>query len=201
MMKKILFFTIAILTISFVKAQEISYGLKAGLNYSNWNFSFAGADYDARLAFHVGAVVEFGLSDKFAIQPELLYSSVGAKYTYDSSPTARAASDDTMVYALDYLSVPIMAKYYAAEGLSLEVGPQIGLLLSAKGKIGDESQDLKDELNSTDFGAAIGAGYKLENGLFFNARYVLGLSNILKDSGDEWGKNNAFQFSVGYKFN
>jgi hypothetical protein len=200
-MKKVLFFTIAILTFSFVKAQEISYGLKAGLNYSNWNFSYEGADYDARLAYHIGAVVEFGLSDKFAVQPELLYSAVGAQYTYDSSPTARVVSDDTMVYALDYISIPVMAKYYAAEGLSLEVGPQIGILIAAKAKLGDESEDIKDELNSTDFGAAIGAGYKLENGLFFNARYVLGLSNILKDSGDEWGKNNAFQFSVGYKFN
>jgi hypothetical protein len=40
----------------------------------------------------------------------------------------------------------------------------------------------------------------MENGLLFNARYVLGLSNVIKDSGDEWGKNNVFQFSVGYIF-
>lgn len=198
-MKRLLFFVFAVFAFSFVNAQEISYGLKAGLNYSNWKFSYDGTDFDSRLAFHVGAVVEFGLSEKFAIQPELLYSSVGAQQEY-GSPTSRV-SDDTLIYSLNYISIPVIAKYFVAEGFSLEAGPQLGVLLSAKAKLGDESEDYKDEFNSTDFGAAIGAGYKLENGIFFGARYVLGLSNILKDSGDEWGKNNVFQFSAGYKFN
>ena len=199
-MKKALLFVIALATFSIANAQDISYGLKAGLNYSNWSFSNDGPEFDSRLSFHVGGVVEFGLSEKFAVQPELLYSSVGAKMDYSSSPT-RVASDDYLVYALDYLSIPVMAKYYVAEGFSLEVGPQIGILLSAKIKYDGESEDVKELFKSTDFGAGIGAGYKMENGLFINARYVLGLSNVLEDSGDEWGKNNAFQFSLGYKFN
>ena len=199
-MKKVLFFVIALATFSFANAQDISYGLKAGLNYSNWSFSDADMDYfDSRLSFHVGGVVEFGLSDKFSVQPELLYSSVGAKMDISEAPT-RVASEN-YIYALDYLSIPVMAKYYVAEGFSLELGPQIGVLLSAKIKYDGETEDVKDLFKSTDFGAGIGAGYKMENGLFINARYVLGLSNVLEDSGDEWGKNNAFQFSLGYKFN
>jgi hypothetical protein len=198
-MKKVLFFAIAVMTFSFANAQDVSYGLKAGLNYSNWSFSNEDmGDFDSRLSFHVGGVVELGLSEKFSVQPELLYSSVGAQM--DLSEASRAASDN-FVYALDYLSIPVMAKYYVAEGFSLEVGPQIGVLLSAKAKYDGESEDVKDSFKSTDFSAGIGAGYKMENGLFINARYVLGLSNVLEDSGDEWGKNNAFQFSLGYKFN
>jgi hypothetical protein len=200
-MKKVLFFAIAIVTFSFANAQEVSYGLKAGLNYSNWSFSDSDFDgYDSRLSFHFGGVVELGLSDKFSVQPEILYSSVGAQMDLSDAAT-RVASDDKFVYALDYLSIPVMAKYYVAEGFSLEVGPQIGVLLSAKAKYDGESEDIKDSFKSTDFSAGIGAGYKMENGLFINARYVLGLSNVLEDSGDEWGKNNAFQFSLGYKFN
>jgi hypothetical protein len=199
-MKKVLFFAIALVTFSFAHAQEVSYGLKAGLNYSNWSFSNEEGDFESRLSFHVGGVVELALSDKFSVQPEILYSSVGAQMDL-SEVTARAASDDKVVYALDYLSIPVMAKYYVAEGFSLEVGPQIGVLLSAKVKYDGESNDVKDLFKSTDFSAGIGAGYKMENGLFINARYVLGLSNVLEDSGDEWGKNNAFQFSLGYKFN
>jgi hypothetical protein len=42
----------------------------------------------------------------------------------------------------------------------------------------------------------------MENGLFFNARYNLGLSNIFSDVDDgDWIKNNVFQFSVGFMFN
>lgn len=200
-MKKVLFLAIALVTFSFANAQEVSYGLKAGLNYSNWSFSTEDmGDFDSRLSFHVGGVVELGLSDKFSVQPEILYSSVGAQI--DSSElTARVASDDKIVFALDYLSIPVMAKYYVAEGFSLEAGPQIGILLSANYKFDGESEDIKEGYKSTDFSAGIGAGYKMENGLFINARYVLGLSNIWEDSGDEWEKNNAFQFSLGYKFN
>ncbi|RZJ55928.1 MAG: PorT family protein, partial [Flavobacterium sp.] len=38
---------------------------------------------------------------------------------------------------LSYLNVPIMAKYYVIEKLSLEAGPQIGFLLSAKNQVDD----------------------------------------------------------------
>lgn len=168
-MKKVLFFAIAIVTFSFANAQEVSYGLKAGLNYSNWSFSDSDMDnFDSRLSFHVGGVVELGLSDKFSVQPEILYSSVGAQM--DVSEAATRAASDNFVYALDYLSIPVMAKYYIADGFSLEVGPQIGVLLSAKAKYDGESADVKDSFKSTDFSAGIGAGYKMENGLFINAR-------------------------------
>lgn len=73
--------------------------------------------------------------------------------------------------------------------------------MSANQKYDGESDDFKDEMETVDFGLNIGAGYQLENGLLFNARYCYGLSNIVKDAGDEWYKNNVFQFSVGYKFN
>ena len=107
-----------------------------------------------------------------------------------------------------------MAKYYVAEGFSLEAGPQIGLLLSAKdvwtenwdGETDSGSEDLMDFLNKLDFGLNFGVGYKLDSGLNFGARYYLGLANIeddddyAEDDGDYWIKNNVFQFSVGYSF-
>lgn len=202
-MKKLVSLVLLLGSISF-SAQEISYGLKAGLNVANFSLSTDEmGDYDARMSFHVGAVLEWGITDKFAIQPELLYSSVGAKDEYtDEDVTIKTTA------IVDYLSIPVMAKYYVADGFSLELGPQLGILLSAKGKyeatLDGESEsetiDMKDNFESIDFGAGFGAGYKMENGLLFNARYVLGLSNVIKDSGDEWGKNNVFQFSLGYIF-
>ncbi len=63
------------------------------------------------------------ISEKFAFQPELLYSAQGSDYDdEDFSGSVKA----------DYLNVPLMAKYYVGEGFSLEAGPQVGLLLSAK---------------------------------------------------------------------
>ncbi|WP_408583014.1 outer membrane beta-barrel protein, partial [Myroides odoratimimus] len=52
---------------------------------------------------------------------------------------------------------------------------------------------------SFDFGVNFGAGYELPMGVFFDARYNVGLSKVNKE-GSEASKNGVFQLSVGYKF-
>ena len=79
---------------------------------------------DSKTSFHIGGVVEIPISDSFSVQPELLYSSQGAK--------AESSFGGDVDFKLSYLNLPIMAKYYVAENFSLEAGPQVGLLLSAK---------------------------------------------------------------------
>ncbi len=105
---------------------------------------------------------------------------------------------------VDYINVPLMAKFYVGEGgFSVEAGPQVGFLLSAKVEYDGGEEDVKDLLKSTDFGVNLGLGYKMENGLNFGARYNLGLSNA-NDSDDLDGgaeyKNSVIQVSVGYFF-
>ena len=199
-MKKVILLFLISFSFAYSYAQEISYGLKAGLNLATMKSSISQFNdaISSRTAFHVGGVVEIKFSDKFSVQPEILYNSVGAKI--DASLMARAETPDVS-YVIDYLSIPVMAKYYVMDGLSLDLGPQLGILLSSKMKVDSESEDMKDQTESMDFGLGFGAGYKLENGLFLDARYVLGLSNLAKDIGDDESvKNNVFQFSVGYKF-
>ncbi len=200
-MKRILFIFIAVFMFSFANAQDISFGLKAGLNLTNMHSS--NSDFNnavsGRTAFHVGAVAEFAFSDQFSLQPEVLYTSLGSDIDYGSESRV---SDTQKSIIGNYLAIPVMVKYYVADGFSLEAGPQIGFLLSAKAKTGSQELDAKDAFESTDFSAVFGAGYKMENGLFFNARYGLGLSNISKEVSDgDWVKNNVFQFSVGFMFN
>ena len=191
--KKVVF-AIAMLSVALtVNAQDVKFGAKAGINFSNI-YGDDVEDNEVRTSFHIGAVAEIKISEKFSIQPEVLYSAQGVTNDQDNV-------DVTL--KLDYLNIPVMAKYYVAKGFSLEAGPQLGFLLSAKakGESGDESSelDIKDELESIDFGLNFGAGYKLDNGLNFSARYNLGLSNISEDS-DSAVKNSVFQISVGYFF-
>ena len=93
-----------------------------------------------------------------------------------------------------------MAKYYVAEGFSLEAGPQIGFLMSAKLKGDGEDLDIKDESNSTDFGFNFGAGYDVTENINLGLRYSLGLSNINKEDGAGDAKNSNIAFAVAYKF-
>jgi hypothetical protein len=193
-MKKILL-VIAMVAASFTaNAQEVHFGVKAGLNLANLNGD--DLDFDLRTSFHVGGIIEFELSDKFSLQPELMYSAQGAKRSINIQGT-----DVDYTAKVDYLNIPVIAKYYVIEGLSLEAGPQIGVNIVSEEKVEvngmSETEDL--EVKSIDFGLNFGVGYKLENGLNFGARYNLGLTDI-PDEGNGEIKNGVFQLSVGYFF-
>ena len=95
-----------------------------------------------------------------------------------------------------------MAKFFVAKGFSLEAGPQIGFLMSAKVKADGESADIKELYESIDFGLNFGAGYDVSENINIGLRYSLGLSNILKvEEGDDSKLNNSnIAIAVGYKF-
>lgn len=189
MIKLIVSITIAALGFTTVKAQDFNIGAKAGINLTSLSGDF---DSDkAKTSFHLGGMVEIPLLDALSVQPEILYSSQGAKSKFNSDDVVR----------LNYITVPIMAKYYVWETLSVEAGPQIGFLLSAERDEEGQEDDIKDITKSTDFGLNLGLGYKLENGVNFALRYYFG-SDINSDiNSSAKVKNSVFQISVGYFFN
>lgn len=183
-MKKILVLAVfTVLGFANVTAQEIKFGVKAGLNFSTVNGDHTeGIDYVT--SQNIGLVSEIPLSEKFSFQPEVLYSRQG--YSFGDN-----------IVELNYLNVPLMGKYYLAKGFSVEAGPQIGFLLSAK----NEKLDVKDAFKKVDFGFNFGLGYKFQNGINFSARYNLGLTDINNVEGSSSkDKNRTFQISVGYFF-
>jgi hypothetical protein len=193
-MKKLLFFTaIVLFGFTYVSAQDINFGAKAGVNFA----TITGDDLDSfssRTAFHLGFVAEIGITETFSFQPELLYSAQGSDYSEDSFEGS---------LKVDYLNLPLMAKFYVAEGFSLEAGPQVGFLLSAKDVYDDGEDDWKDITKGIDFGLNFGVGYKLESGLNFGARYNLGLSDLNDDpdsQADSAFKNSVIQAYVGFFF-
>lgn len=197
-MKKIIFTGVAVLSLFFVKAQEVKFGVKAGLNLANLTNL---EDSSMKTGFHAGGFVEIKLNDKFAVQPELLYSTQGAKVKYTETYSGQSTTYKEKVKT-GYLNIPIMAKYFVSDKFSLEAGPQIGFLMSAKDEIGNETENIKKQLKSTDFGLNIGLGYDFTESISANVRYNLGLSEVQKEKleGDESIKNSVFQLSLGYKF-
>lgn len=175
-MKK-LFLAAALLVIGVnaVNAQDLKFGAKIGSNFSNLNGG--GLDGDNLTSFHVGALVELNLLENFSVQPELLYSSQG--------------TDSNEDYKLDYVSVPVLAKFYlATDKLSLEAGPQFSFLVN---------EDVPDQFRtkSFDFAAVGGLGYNITSFLFIQARYVVGLSDTSRDSAVT---NRVIQLSAGFRF-
>lgn len=188
-MKKIILTVAAVFAFGFANAQDVKFGVKAGLNVSNFTGDVSNAK--SRIGYQVGGLVDIKVSDKFSVQPELVYTSLGAKD--DSFGTSVTVN-------VDYLAVPVMARYYVADKFSLEAGPQIGFLLSAKVKADGDSADVKDSFESTDFGVNLGAGFDFTENLSAGIRYTVGISNIAKDSGNDKVHNSNLAFALAYKF-
>lgn len=110
-MKNIFLSVAAFLAFGFVNAQETKFGLKAGADFANAHGKIDGDSYqDAETGFYAGAFADITVSDKFHIQPELLYVSVND---------------------LDQIQIPVLAKFPVVEDLSLLAGPNVGFLLNA----------------------------------------------------------------------
>lgn len=193
-MKKIILSAIAIMAFALGNAQETRFGIKGGLNISN----VVGGDVDntkSLVGFHVGGLAEIHVVEKFFIQPELLYSAQGTKFD------GPLGTDGDI--KLNYLNIPVLAKYYFIENkFSVEAGPQLGILLSAKA----EGEDIKDFTRSVDFGFNIGAGYNFTDNLSAGLRYTIGLSPLSDDDIDnaddyyDSAKNSNLAIFLAYKF-
>ena len=202
-MKKVMIAAIAVVgfSVTGLAQQQVKFGPKAGVNLANLSGM---DDTDMKIGFHVGAVAEIKFNDKFSLQPELLYSAQGTKIDMSMDIPMIGKLEFESKTNLDYINIPIMAKYYFVEGFSVEVGPQVSFLIKAeeKAKSDGESEtlDIKDGLNSIDFGLGFGLAYDLPQGLFINARYNLGLTDIVKDNNGDAVKNSVIQVGVGFKF-
>lgn len=178
-----------------MNAQDIDFGVKAGANLASFSGSDVPGNFKTKIGFHVGILAEFKFNGRFSIQPELLYSLQGAK----QSRSTPLQTIDTKLN-LSYITLPILAKYYFTQNFSVHFGPQISALLSAKLKRDDFEKDATDQYSSFDTGLAFGAGYKLKNGIFFNARYYIGLAELPDLGRDLSVHNSVIQVSVGYVF-
>ncbi len=192
---------ISLLSIGGVQAQEFfNFGVKGGVNFATLTGDDAD-ELDAKMktGFHLGVLAEIMISDKFGIQPEVLYSSQGAKS--DMEFFEEIGGNVNVDIKLDYIAVPVMLKYFVAPGFSLEAGPQFSFLtkseIEAEFQGETETEDIKDDTESFDLGAAVGLGYGLPQGFLVQARYVMGFSDVYTDSDT---RNSVIQLSVGWKF-
>ena len=202
MKKSILVLAMMVFTTSIVTAQEfVRFGAKGGVNFTNMT-SDGFEDNNSRTGFHLGLLAEVPVSDRFSIQPEVLYSTQGTKA--EANISGMTFSRD---YNLDYIHVPVLAKIYLFRGLSLEAGPSFNFLVEEEVKresnTGDVSNETETDLGSPfEFGGAAGLSFNFTDQFFATARYTRGFTDAF-DS-DNWDENavnnNGFQLGVGFMF-
>ncbi|WP_417857150.1 porin family protein [Xanthomarina gelatinilytica] len=189
-------------------SKAIQLGVKGGVNSTK----ITGDDIDdvkSRTSFNVGLLAEIPITERFSLQPEVMYSGQG----FDVKEIDQDNIFDTnenIEYQLDYIQVPVLLKAYLVKGLSIEAGPQFGFKIHEEldfqpNNDGGDIEINEDDSYVKDFdaGLVLGAAYKFDNGFFVNGRYNMGLTNIFEDNTifeNVDAKNAVWQFGVGFMF-
>lgn len=192
----LLVFIAVVFSLSTAQAQkrDTHFGLKIGLNSSNFG---GDSDTETIFGYHFGPYISIGMGEKFALQPELLYSTQGAEVTADNVSNEQN---------LSYLNLPIMAKVYLAEGLNFQFGPYIGVLLNFDSNTDDNSASVSVDYKGFDYGVGLGLAYEFDSGFNFGGRYNFGLADVSDFDADATGieidgrTNRVLQFFLGYSF-
>ncbi len=200
-----------------VASENFFFSLKLGANLS----TLSGVDDTKNaLGINFGLMANIRLSDRFYLVPEFMPLSPKGATNIHFQSTGNASLDQLIqpmtssATELNYIDIPIVAKYYATKELGIEAGPQMSILTSAtdvyRGKINEDDDlvyedNVKSSLNAIDVGAVVGLTYSLWDarggkGLYVHARYAFGLMDIVKDNPGDAIRNSVFQFSVSFPF-
>lgn len=182
-----------------IQAQtNVKFGATGGLlaNNTNLDISVLGIDIaniDAinEIGFYVGGFADIELSEKFHVQPELIYGS---------------AKD------IGFVFLPIIGKYYITEKFNAQLGPQFSYstnLKNIKESIRDidnvlgTNTNLDDVLRTTGVDLAFGGGYDITEQFSVQARYSVELTNRYTGPIDSSLKvrSNNLMVGVTYSFN
>jgi hypothetical protein len=167
-----------------------------------------------RFAIGFGIYGELKLTEKLSLQPEILFKDPrGAEgvpgHEFDNENLDPLLADASVTMKLAYVSIPILLKYHISQQFSIGLGPQIGILSSAKNvysanvyQDGDLSykEDLSPYLNDVDMALAFNLEYKLmkaKRPMRIGLRYYLGLSDIVKDNPGTPVRNSVIQVNLG----
>lgn len=193
MMKRIILSAIAFMVFGFANVQGTGsrFGIKGGVNFPNSSGDFH--ENETLIGYQAGIFSEIKTDEKFGIQPEILYSTnkLENKFVKDG-----IAYDNDV--KMSYVNVPILAKYFVTQGLTVQAGPQIGFLMKAE----ENGINITDHVKTIDFGLNFGIGYNFLQDCSVDLRYNLGLSNALDFHVGDINytiKNNVFSLALGYK--
>ncbi len=172
-------------------AQKFQLGFKGGATVNK----LTGKTFKEEFSFgyHLGAYASIGISKKISIQPEVLLNQINIDTSNNFSTIYKLNKLDNV--QLKYLTVPVLLNYNANKLITLQAGPQFGILMNRNNTFLENG---KNAFKSGDL--AILGGVQL-NLSFVKAyaRYTVGLNSINDiDNKDDW-KGQSIQVGLGFK--
>lgn len=179
---------------------NVYYGLRLGLGISTVNSDNSALDGgNSSTGLNVGAIIGTQLSPYAPIFLEsgLYYTEKGGEGTNNGQK---------FTYDLNYLEIPILAKYKYFINDDFAIQPFAGgyLAFGVGGKIKNyTAREVSDSFSDTYFkrfdgGLKLGCGLSFQN-LYFDMGYDIGLANISHDIFDK-SHNGCFYINIGVDF-
>jgi hypothetical protein len=169
-------------------SQHLSFGIKGGANLGK----ISGQSFkdEFTLAYHVGVFATIS-GEKWGIQPEVIFNQVNADTANSFSQVTQFKNIDKI--QLKSLSIPIMLNYNLNKFLTLQAGPQFGVIIDQNKNM---AQNGKDAFKSGNFSVAAGLQLNLLKFRVYG-RFVGGVSDLNNiESSDTW-KVQTIQLGVG----
>jgi hypothetical protein len=192
-MKTKLSVLIACVLLAQASMAQFHFGVKGGANITKVDGKSFRDEF--RYGYHLGGFAEIGIGKKWAIQPEVLFNQYATRADSSFSHIYQNAANFSNYkdVKLNYLSIPLMLNYKVGSLLTLQAGPQFGILIDQNKNL---LQNGEGAFREGDFSMAGGAVINILK-LRLTGRYVVGLSNISDISEQDKWKNQGFQLSLG----
>lgn len=201
----VLVFFFAVIQISTAQEKsEYKLGFKGGVNFTNVGTT-TGVSNKSLTGVHFGLFAKLPITNSFAVQPELYFTTKGGELTYQN-----VVVDGTAKFNLNYIEVPVLAVFKIFPGFNFQVGPYASYLVSSKVKnVNQVSFNFEDNIQSGDFNkfdTGLMAGFGIDvKSVEIGVRYNFGLLKVGKDKtylGTNYifpdGKNSAINAYVSY---
>lgn len=195
-MKTKIFLLLTAIVVTQLASAQFNLGVKAGANITKVDGQAFRDEF--KYGYHLGGFAEIGLGKKLMLQPEVLFNQYQTRVDSSFSSIYEHALDVSNYrdVKLNYLSIPLILNYRLGNVLSLQAGPQFGILLDQEKNLLENGEEA---FSSGDFSMLGGAQINISK-LRVTGRYVVGLNNISDiDDSDKW-KNQGFQLSLGLSF-
>jgi hypothetical protein len=193
-MKKVSFAVTIVFVFSFsqIQAQGFHLGGKIGTNISQ----ITGRSFDQgfQWGFSAGAFAELNFTSKWGIQPEVLFNQTQTQTASNFNDVYEEGINSRSV-SLNYLSIPILLSWKVIPLLSIQVGPQFGILINSSQNI---TTNGVNAFKSGDFSMVGGAQLNV-GGIKFGARYIYGMTNLDNVTNTDTWKNQNFQLYLGLR--
>ncbi|MCH5306292.1 MAG: PorT family protein [Rikenella sp.] len=171
------------------QVKGFGFGPRAGLNFAD----YLNSPGSSRTGLYAGIFADYNITHRWGVETGAYYSQLGSTNNVEHGYSSQT------IHRMDYLSVPLVAKFNFLGGFRAVAGVEGLFKLSAKSveKSGGPTRAMEN-VRSSNMTITIGAGYLFRFGLDITASYSKGVHSAILNQGKTTCPT-YFRVAVGWR--